>query len=175
MKTKHLSPDTHSAEEIVRLLELEPLDQEGGYFRRVAEAATRRPDGRRAWSTIHFLVTPDGFSAMHRLSLDEIWGFMAGDPIDSLRLHPDGMGGWARLGPNPAAGHRLQDVIPAGTWQGTRLVPGGRWALVSCVVVPEFVWGDFELGDRNTLTGQYPAFAEGITGLTRDPPVAGAL
>lgn len=173
MRTSHLSPDPHTAEDIVRLLELVPLDQEGGYFRRPAEATARGTDGRRLWSTIYFLVTPEGFSAMHRLTVDEIWCFQAGDPIESLRLHPDGLGGWVRLGPNPTNGDRLQDVIPAGTWQGTRLAPGGRWALVSCVVVPEFVWGDFELGDRNTLTGRYPAFAEGIARLTRDRPAEG--
>ncbi len=55
-------------------------------------------------------------------------------------------------------------------WQGTRLLAGGRWALVSCVVTPEFTWDDFELGDRATLIERYPGFTAEITALTRDQP-----
>lgn len=170
-----LSPDTHTAEEIARLLQLAPLDQEGGYFRRTAEATTINPaSGRRAWSMIYSLITPEGFSALHRLATDEIWCFHAGDALESLRLWPDGGGEWVKLGLNPATGERAQDVVPALTWQGTRLAPGGRWALVSCVVVPEFVWSDFELGERGALIAAWPAFAEGIKVLTRTQPTAGA-
>ena len=161
------SPDTHTAAEVVRLLQLEPLDQEGGYFRRTGESGTILPGGKRAWSTIYFLVTPDGFSAMHRLAEDEIWSFHAGDPLESLRLRPEGTGEWVKLGLNLAAGERPQDVVPARTWQGTRLAAGGRWALVTCVVAPEFVLRDFELGARESLVAAYPALADGISALTR--------
>jgi predicted cupin superfamily sugar epimerase len=148
MDGRPLSPATHTAAEVARLLRLAPLDQEGGYFRRTA--------------------------ALHRLATDEIWCFHAGDALESLRLRPDGGGEWVKLGLDFAAGERAQDVVPAQTWQGTRLAPGGRWALVSCVVVPEFVWGEFELGERAALTTAWPAFAEAIEALTRTQPVTGA-
>ena len=168
MDEKSLSPDTHSAEEVVRLLGLEPLDQEGGFFRRTAASEVVRPGGgRRGWSVIYSLITPTGFSALHRLTGDEVWCFHAGDALESLRLKPDGSGHWVKLGANLSAGEQLQDVVRAHTWQGTRLVAGGRWALVSCVVVPEFKWEDFELGGREKLTAAYPAWAEDIRGLTR--------
>jgi predicted cupin superfamily sugar epimerase len=170
---KNLSPDHLTAWDVVRLLKLEPLDQEGGYFRRTGEAATVPPGGKRAWSMIYFLVTPDGFSAMHRVAGDEIWTFHAGDPLESLRLKPDGTGEWVKLGLNLAHGERPQDVVPAQTWQGTRLAPGGRWALVTCVVAPEFRPGDFELGGCEALGADYPAFADGIRALTRVEPPAG--
>lgn len=169
-----LSPDTHTAAEIVRLLKLEPLDQEGGYFRRTGESSTVLPGGKRAWSMIYSLITPEGFSALHRLAADEIWCFHAGDPLESLRLRPDGSGEWVKLGLNFAHGERPQDVVPAQTWQGTRLAVGGRWALVTCVVAPEFVWSDFELGSRKTLIATYPGFANGIRELIRELPPAGA-
>jgi predicted cupin superfamily sugar epimerase len=168
-----LSPETHPAADVVRLLQLEPLDQEGGYFRRTGESATILPNGKRAWSIIYFLVTPDGFSAMHRVAEDEIWAFHAGDPLESLRLRPDGTGEWVKLGLDLAAGERPQDVVPAQTWQGTRLAVGGRWALVTCVVAPEFVLSDFELGDGAALTAAYPAWADGIRALTRATPPRG--
>jgi hypothetical protein len=161
-----LSPEHYTAAEVVRLLKLEPLELEGGYFRRTAVSPLIVTPGRHAYSVIYALFTPDGFSAMHRLVADEVWCFQAGDPLESLRLPPGG-GGWVKLGLNPAAGERPQDVVPARVWQGTRLVPGGRWALVSCVVAPEFHWADFELGAPETLAAAYPAWAKEIRELTR--------
>ncbi|MBI2815162.1 MAG: cupin domain-containing protein [Opitutae bacterium] len=175
MNHRGLSPDHLTAGDVVRLLRLEPLDQEGGYFRRTGGSSTILPGGKRAWSTIHSLITPEGFSALHRLATDEIWCFHAGDPLESLRLRPDGTGEWVKLGLNLAHGERPQDVVPAATWQGTRLAAGGRWALVTCVVAPEFVWGDFELGSRETLVASHAAFAAGIRALTRVVPPAGKL
>ena len=162
-----LSPVTHSAADVARLLGLQPLVPEGGFFRRVAEGPADGATGRRTWSTILFLVTPAGFSALHRMKADEVWCFHSGDALESLRLGPEGGVEWVRLGLNPAAGERAQDVVRGGVWQGTRLVAGGRWALVSCVVVPEFVWEDFELGERVELAARYPAFAAAIAELTR--------
>ncbi len=163
-----LSPDNYTAEEVVRLLRLEPLEQEGGYFRRTAESDVLWPGtGRRAYSVIYMLITPTGFSALHRLGTDEVWSFHAGDTLESLRLAPDGSGKRVHLGLNPAGGETPLDIIPAQTWQGTRLRPGGRWGLVSCVVAPEFRWSDFQLGDRAALTKAYPAYSGEISALTR--------
>lgn len=173
MNSTALSPNTHTAEDVVRLLGLQPLDREGGFFRRTAEGPVDAPGGRCRWSSILFLITPDGFSALHRLASDEIWTFIAGDAVESLRLR-EGHGEWVRLGLAPDAGICVQDVVRAGTWQGTRLVRGGRWALVSCVVVPGFVWPDFALGDRAALTADWPAFAEAIAELTRPRPATGS-
>tara|TARA_B110000483_G_C18175702_1_gene534989 strand:+ start:150 stop:767 length:618 start_codon:yes stop_codon:yes gene_type:complete len=175
-----LSTSTHSAQDVVAALDLEPLDQEGGYFRRTAEAGLWvRPqnaaEDSRAYSVIYALFTPDGFSAIHLLTTDEVWCWHAGDRLESLRLSPDGSGELVKLGLNVAAGGRLQDVIPAGIWQGTRLAAGGRWALVSCIMAPEFRWQDFTLGDRDELIGKYPDWADGIEGLTRVNPPTGKL
>ncbi len=174
MEPKSLSPEHLTAWEVVRLLKLEPLDQEGGYFRRSGESATILPGGQRAWSMIYSLLTPEGFSALHRLGKEEVWCFHAGDPLESLRLRPDGSGEWVKLGLNLAHGERPQDVVPAQTWQGTRLVAGGRWALVTCVVAPEFGWSDFELGTREALVASHAGFAADILTLTRAQPPSGA-
>lgn len=175
MKAGTLSPENYTAKEVARLLQLEPLDQEGGYFRRTGESAMILPGGRRAWSMIYSLITPEGFSALHRLTTDEIWFFHAGDTLESLRLRPNGGGKWVKLGLNLASDERLQDIVAAQVWQGTRLAPGGRWALASCVVAPEFVWSDFELGVREALAAAWPGFADGIRALTRERPAPGLL
>lgn len=164
------SPDTHSADDVIRLLDLQPLPHEGGYFRRTAEspALVESPWGRRrSWSSIYALFTPDTFSALHRLRQDEVWCFHAGDPLEALRLPPEGGGQRVVLGLNPELGQRSQDVVLAHTWQGVRLTPGGKWALVSCVVAPEFQWEDFELANASELIGAYPAFRDVIRALTR--------
>ncbi|HEY8993128.1 MAG TPA: cupin domain-containing protein [Lacunisphaera sp.] len=169
MNPGNLSPDTHTAEEVARLLGLAPLEPEGGFFRRVAEAEmVLSGNGRRAYSVIYFLVTPTGFSALHKLTTDETWCFHCGDGLESLRLSADGTGQVVKLGLDVAGGETPQDVVRANTWQGTRLRPGGRWALVSCIVAPEFQWEDFVLGERAVLTEAYPALAEEIRALTRE-------
>jgi predicted cupin superfamily sugar epimerase len=173
MTGRTLSPDQLTVREVARLLQLEPLDREGGYFRRTGESANVLPGGRRAWSMIYSLITPEGFSALHRLAADEIWCFHAGDALESLRLKPGGGGEWVKLGLNLARGERALFAVPAGTWQGTRLVAGGRWALCTCVVAPEFVWSDFELGDRVALAAAWPAWAADIAALTRATPPTG--
>lgn len=174
MDSRALSPEHHTAAEVVRLLQLEPLELEGGFFRRTAESEQALPGGRRTWSVIYFLFTPEAFSALHRLAADEIWCFHSGDPLESLRLKPGGGSEWVKLGLNLTAGERPQDIVRVHTWQGTRLVSGGRWALVSCLVVPGFVWEDFELGHREALTAMYPKQTAGIRRLTRTQPAAGA-
>ena len=168
MNPGNLHPDTHTAEEVVRLLDLKPLEPEGGFFRRSAEDGTSSSGGdRRAYSVIYYLVTPSGFSEMHKLDSDETWCFHCGDSLESLRLTPAGEGRAVQLGLNLAAGETPQDVVRAGIWQGTRLRDGGRWALVSCVVAPEVRWSGYTLGDRAELTARYPDYASEIRRLTR--------
>ncbi len=167
MSQRALTSEHYSAADVVALFQLEPLAEEGGFFRRTAEGGPSSSNGQRAYSVIYFLLTPDGFSAMHRLKADEIWCFHAGDAVESLQLAPGGSGEWVRLGLNPERGEFPQTVIRAHIWQGTRLVAGGRWALITCVVAPEFRLEDFELGDRGVLASSYPEFSEGIIALTR--------
>ena len=169
MSALPLSPETHTAAEVIRQLNLAPLPTEGGWFRRTAESELRVPgSARRASSAILFLVTPEGFSALHRVDAVETWCFHAGDALEMLVLGAGrGESRLVTLGGDISAGHQLQWMVPAGAWQGTRLKPGGRWGLVSCVVAPEFEPGGFVLGDRAELTAAHPAFAAEIAALTR--------
>jgi predicted cupin superfamily sugar epimerase len=59
-------------------------------------------------------------------------------------------------------------VAPRGTWQGSRLVPGGRVALLGTTMAPGFDPLDFETAARAPLVAAYPAFAEMIGALTRE-------
>ena len=68
-----------TAQQIIDLLNLEPHPKEGGYFRETYRSATSSQpgppfSGERAHSTaIYYLLTPDTYSAMHRLPGDEVF------------------------------------------------------------------------------------------------------
>jgi len=125
-----LTPD-----EVIKLLDLKPLPQEGGFFRetwRSSESIPARglPDryaGPRSFGTaIYYLLTPGVFSALHRLPGDEVFHFYLGDPVSMLQLHPGGRSEEVTLGPDITNGQQVQVIVPAGTWQGMHLKEGGR-------------------------------------------------
>ena len=165
-----------TAAEVIELLRLAPLPQEGGYFRRVWESgeqavvAGKVPDAgesRSLATSIYYLLTPSDFSAMHQVASDELWHFYAGDVIQQLRLYPDGRGEIVRLGSRLEKGELPLGVVPGGVWQGTALVPGGQWALVGCTVSPGFVDADYTHGDGKALAKAYPEFSQMIDQLSR--------
>ena len=167
-------------DQLVARLKLQPLPQEGGWFApvwrselRLTGAALPERYGagaeRAAASTILYLLAGNEFSALHRLRSDEVWQFHAGDAVELLRLGPAaGSGGWTRLGSAVAEGEAPQAVVPHGVWQGARLAPGGKWALVGCTMAPGWDESDFELGRRAELAAAWPELAGAIAGLTRE-------
>ncbi|WP_246076288.1 cupin domain-containing protein [Amycolatopsis cihanbeyliensis] len=158
---------------MAELYGLEPLPVEGGLFRRTWAGpldATGRPTGSAIMAL--FAAEDELFSAMHRLPLDEVWHFYLGDSLELLLLHPDGSAGVEVLGRDVLAGQRVQLTVPAGTWMGAQVAPGGRWSLCGTTMAPGFVPEDYEGGDLDTLLAEYPAAAEKIRMLCRrDAPL----
>jgi hypothetical protein len=62
----------------------------------------------------------------------------------------------------------VQHVVPRGVWQGSRLCPGGRVALLGTTMAPGFDVRDYEHGVREALLAQFPGAAEAIVALTRE-------
>jgi predicted cupin superfamily sugar epimerase len=159
-----------TADEIKALLNLQPHRVEGGFFRRTYTAAGtielsrgQRPTG----TAIYYLLEPGTFSEMHVLDSDEIFHFYLGDPVEMLQLHPDGCSAVFTLGPDLAAGQHVQLVVPAGVWQGTRLIGDGKVALLGCTVTPGFEWADYRSGSYAELAEKWPTEAKRIKALTR--------
>lgn len=143
--------------QVAAALGLEPLDSEGGLFRRTYSSG--------AVTAIFYVVATPDFSALHRLrNSDELFFFHAGAPLSMLMLDESG-GRVELLGPDPLAGQHPQLLVPAGAWQGASSTAG--WSLVSTVVAPGFQWQDFELGGREPLSAAFPDFAARIAELTR--------
>ena len=154
--------ETHSkAQVILETLGLEAHPLEGGFFRET----WRDPCS----TAIYYLLTDETFSAMHRLPGAEVFHHYLGDPVAMLQIGPDGRGRVVRLGSDLAAGLRPQVVVPGNTWQGSRLEPGGRFALLGTTMAPGFEAGDYETGRREALTALCPEFADEIRSLTREP------
>ena len=133
-----------SAEEMIAALGLEYLEGEGCWIR-----VLWRTEYANA---IYALLTPQDFSAMHRLVEDEAWTFVAGDPAQMLVLNDDGTSDTIHLGVDLGAGEVPHFRIPAGAWQGS--VTLGDWTLVSCVLAPPF--SGFELADENVDWSRWP-------------------
>ena len=166
-----------TAEEVKKLLGLMPHPCEGGWYVRTYEAAetvaadafedARYASARRTGTAIYYLLEPGTFSEMHRLKSDEVFHFYAGDAVEMLQLMPDGSGKTVVIGNDLAAGQRPQVVVERNVWQGSRLMEGGRWALLGCTVSPGFEFEDYDAGDRALLCEEWPEFAGMIAALTR--------
>jgi len=159
-----------TAEEIKALLNLAPHPVEGGSFRRTytSGATVDLPRGKRAQSSaIYYLLDAGTFSEMHILASDEMFHFYLGDPVEMLQLFPDGRSALVTLGPDLKAGQQVQLLVPAGVWQGTRLVDGGKVALLGCNVTPGFDFADYRNGSYEELAAKWPAEAKRIRALTR--------
>jgi predicted cupin superfamily sugar epimerase len=159
-----------TAEEIKALLKLEPHPVEGGWYRRTYTSGrnVKLERGVRAVGTaIYYLLEAGTFSEMHLLQSDEIFHFYLGDPVEMLQLFPDGHSVLLTLGQDLGAGQRVQLVVPAGVWQGTRLIGDGKVALLGCTVTPGFDFADYQSGSYKELAAKWPAEAERIRKLTR--------
>lgn len=165
-----------TADEIIHTLGLEPLHGEGGFFARSYTSNVTLPGDalplgygapRLLGTAIYYLLTPDSFSALHRLTGDELYHFYAGDPVDLLLLDGDESGRTITLGTDLRAGMRPQALAPSGTWHGSSLRTGGAFALLGTTMSPGYDDADFELGDPDALVAAYPACAAAIRSLTR--------
>lgn len=152
-----------AARQLIATLQLEPLPGEGGFFRPTWRNATA--------SAIYFLITPEDFSALHRLAQDELWHFYGGDRVEHVQIDPrNGTSRTTRLGPDILAGDEPQIAVPAGHWQSARIAAGPAalgWSLLGCTVSPPWDERGFELGARGDLLACFPAQAAWIHALTR--------
>jgi predicted cupin superfamily sugar epimerase len=139
---------TLNASDIVKLLGLQELPEEGGFFSRTYQAKDRLvlDRGERAiGDAIYYLITPDQFSGLHKLKCDEMWHFYMGDPVEML-LFDETEFKLIEIGNSDLKKHRPQQLVKAEQWQGTKLKAGGKWALIGTNAFPGYDHQDFNLG-----------------------------
>lgn len=124
---------------------LEP-HPEGGFYRETYRAQMKLTPyswpGERSLATAILYLLPAGQrSARHRVRGDELWLWQGGAAMELTVGEERNL-----VGPERAAGHSLQVLVPAGAWQSATPAEGAEpWSLVACVVAPGFDFADFEL------------------------------
>lgn len=164
-----------SAKEVIEKLALTPLEGEGGYFRQTFKDevlvsfknSEQQTELRSASTAIYYLITQQQFSALHRLPQTEVFHFYLGSPIEMVQINSEGKLRRLVLGQNIEQNQSLQTVVEKNIWQGTRLLPGGEWALIGATVSPGFEFKDMELASRSVLISLYPSLKETIIEFTR--------
>jgi predicted cupin superfamily sugar epimerase len=162
---------TETVKQIIEILDLKPLTIEGGYYRETyrseemvaKEHLPQRYQSARTFATaIYYLLTPETYSSLHKLPTDEIFHFYMGDPVEMLQLFDDGTGKIITIGNDLQKGQIPQVVVPKFTWQGTKLVDGGAFALFGATTAPGFEFEDFIAPNAEELIKQYPQFEKKI-------------
>lgn len=166
-----------TAEQIIQKLGLVPLPEEGGYYRETFRSNNGQvkassfgipSEGTRVASTaIYYLVTPDSFSALHRVASDEVFHFYAGDVVEMIQIDEAGKLTKFTIGPDIMNGQVPQVIVRAGVWQGLRLKAGGKWALMGTTVAPGFEFEDFEIGEQVRMINEFPEHELHIKQYTR--------
>jgi uncharacterized protein len=127
---------------IIARLELKP-HPEGGYYRETFRDARADAQGRARSTAIYYLLARGDRSHWHRIDAVEIWHYYSGAAL-TLKIANDGCAPHTiTLGPDVAAGHRPQAIVPEGAWQSAEST--GDWTLVGCTVSPAFEFAKFEL------------------------------
>jgi predicted cupin superfamily sugar epimerase len=170
-----------NAQAIKDWLKMAPNVQEGGFLSPVYQSSVIIPDrdlkgfkaskhGRAICGAIYYLLESPGCSVLHRVTGDMIYHFYGGDPVQMLLLHPRHGPGRSEVcvfGNNLVQRQSPMKVVPGGTWLGSRLMPGGSWALMGVTMAPGFDPKDYAIGDRKRLIKEFPEQTDLITQLTR--------
>lgn len=144
-----------TAEEVLRLLDLQP-HPEGGAFRETYRSKTQADVDpiRSVCTAIYFLVQAKQKTEWHRVKYDEMYHHYAGAALDVLLINPDGVFEKHILGDDLESGARPQLLIPGGYWQSVQA--HDSWVLIGCTVSPGFDFSDFELSNEVALKKQFP-------------------
>jgi len=105
-------------------------------------------------------------SKFHRLKSDEIWHFYDGSPIKIYIIDEKGKLSENILGKRINDDVVFQTVIRKNNWFAAELVNKKTFSLVGCTVSPGFDFSDFEFGDKEQLSNQFPKLKELIERLT---------
>ena len=154
---------------LIQHYSMELLEEEHTFFSECYHSPNRNEEGKLLASTMYGLYCkePKSYSDFHKLSHEEIWTFLEGDPFTLYLLYEDGSVDTVTLGSDLASGQLLQYTVPVGVIQAGCLNTGGEYALYSCTVVPAFDWQCFSMVEKEKILRQYGGKKEVIDFYTR--------
>jgi predicted cupin superfamily sugar epimerase len=126
-------------DELIKILDLQPLADEGGLW-----APVYREDLSNA---IYYMMVAPDFSAWHRIKEAELWIHIAGKPVELFSIEDNKLKA-TKL--DRDLGH-FSYRVPANTWMAAR--PSGDWSLVICALTPAF--SGMELAVRSNLISEF--------------------
>lgn len=164
-----------TAQQVIDRFGLIPNDDEGGYFAPVytssLEIDNQYLPGFKSASGKHpicgaiyyFLDADKNLSVLHKTTGDMLYSFYSGDPVETLLIYPKGSPNESELyvfsNDIDSGGHPMK-VIPGGTWMGSRLMPGGEYALMGVSMAPAFEPEDYAIANQAELIKEYPNLEE---------------
>lgn len=142
---------------LIQHYSMELLEGEHTFFSECYHSPNRNEEGKLLASTMYGLYCkePKSYSDFHKLSHEEIWTFLEGDPFTLYLLYEDGSVDTITLGSDLASGQLLQYTVPVGVMQAGCLSSGGEYALYSCTVVPAFDWQCFTMAEKEEILRKY--------------------
>ena len=142
---------------LIQHYSMELLEGEHTFFSECYHSPNRNEEGKLLASTMYGLYCkePKSYSDFHKLSHEEIWTFLEGDPFTLYLLYEDGSVDTVTLGSDLSSGQLLQYTVPVGVMQAGCLSPGGEYALYSCTVVPAFDWQCFTMAEKEGILRKY--------------------
>lgn len=154
---------------LIQHYSMELLEGEHTFFSECYHSPNRNEEGKLLASTMYGLYCkePKSYSDFHKLSHEEIWTFLEGDPFTLYLLYEDGSVDTVTLGSDLSSGQLLQYTVPVGVIQAGCLNTGGEYALYSCTVVPAFDWQCFSMVEKEKILRQYGGKKEVIDFYTR--------
>jgi predicted cupin superfamily sugar epimerase len=159
-----------TADEVRKLLDLEP-NATCGFVKltfvspqALAAGALPAPfaQARPVGSALYFMVTEDAPVRLHRIKNDQLYHYYLGDPLELFLLHADGRSERVVIGPDIAAGQRVQFLIPGNTFHTARLAGQKRWFLGASTEWPGVIPEDVEIGVVDAMAAKYPAIGAEI-------------
>ncbi len=140
----------------IKYYDMERIPLENTYLKKVVFSDTII-DGRNAQSAMIGLFSKEigSKSLFHKLSVDEIWTFLEGDPINLYLLNEDGSTETIILSDKLGDNHYRMYHIKPGVWQAAETT--GEFSLYSCSLSPAFTSDVFEGGDKGLLE-KYPSY-----------------
>ena len=158
-------PDIHSIIDDFGLV----AHPEGGFYKEMYRSKVIIKDAKgirekSAYTSIYYLLAGGDFSSWHRIKSDETWFFHQGCDLLIYFFDNEKHLQSIQLGLTSMI---LQATIPGNTWFAAKPIEQTSFSFVSCAVSPGFEFDDFELGDHQTLLGQFGGSEKNILALER--------
>lgn len=143
-----------NARDIIARLGLVP-HPEGGFYREVYRSkGTLIPEATGVpcslGTTIYFLLPAGKFSALHKISFDEQWFFLGGNPIIIYEIIN------GKIKETQLDASRPWHLVKGKTWFGSKPKMAEGYSLTCCTVIPGFDLSDFKLANYEKMKSEYP-------------------